>query len=62
MNDERKYVILFAATLLCARKLMDLDSDRPSPAKMCAVDNAISNAQFILDRIESKYPNDGSPR
>lgn len=46
--------ILFVATLLCARKLMELDSDRPSPAKMCAVDNAIANAQFILNRIESE--------
>jgi hypothetical protein len=55
MNEERKYAILFAATLLAARKLHDLDSDRPSPAKMCAVDNAIANAEFILSRIEAKF-------
>jgi len=34
MTEERKYAILFAATLLCARKLNELDSDRPSPAKV----------------------------
>ena len=37
-NCEREYAILFAATLLCARKLnQQLDSDRPSPAKVAAV-------------------------
>jgi len=33
MTEERKYAILFAATLLCARKLNQLDSDRPSRQK-----------------------------
>ena len=50
MTEERKYAILFAATLLCARKL---DSDRPSPAKVAAVENAISQAAFILECITS---------
>jgi hypothetical protein len=53
MTEERKSEILFAATLLCARKLIELDSDRPSPA---AVENAISQAAFILERIDSKWP------
>ncbi len=56
MNEERKYAILFAATLLCARKLQELDSDTPSPAKIAAVENAISQAAFILDRIDRKWP------
>jgi hypothetical protein len=47
MTEDRKYAILFAATLLCARKLIELDSDRPSPAKVAAVENAISQAAFI---------------
>ena len=55
MTEERKYAILFAATLLCARKLMELD-DRPSPARVAAVENAISQAAFILDRIDKKWP------
>jgi len=36
MIEERKYAIVFAATLLCARKLIELDSDGPSPAKVAA--------------------------
>lgn len=50
--------ILFAATLLCARKLQELASDRPSLAKIAAVENAISRATFILDRIDRKWPSE----
>jgi hypothetical protein len=42
MTEERKYAILFTATLLCAGKLIESDSDRPSPARVAAVENAIS--------------------
>ena len=56
MTEERKYAILFAATLLCARKLMDMDSDRASPAKFAVVENAIRQAAFILERIDRKWP------
>ena len=42
-----------AATLLCARKLAELD-DRPSPAKIAAIENAISQASFIFYRIDRK--------
>jgi hypothetical protein len=56
MTEERKYAILFAATLLCARKLNQLDSDRPSPAK---VENAISQAAFILECIKRKWSGKG---
>ena len=54
MTEDRKYAILFAATLLCARKLNELESDRPNPAKVAAVENAISQAKFnsyLLCRI-----------
>ena len=53
MTEERKYAVLFAATLLCARKLMEL-GDRPSPAKFAMVEDAISNANFIMDRIDKE--------
>jgi hypothetical protein len=52
MTEERKYAILFAATILCARKLIELD-DKPSPARICAVERAIDQAAFILERIDS---------
>jgi hypothetical protein len=55
MTERRKFAILFAATLLCARKLMEM-GDRPSPAKFALVEDAISNAKFILDRIDKKWP------
>ena len=34
MTEERKHAILFAATLLCARKLIEtIESDKPNFAK-----------------------------
>ena len=56
MTEERKHALLFAAALLCARKLAALESDRPSPAKLAAVENAIDQAKFILDRIDRRWP------
>lgn len=56
MTEERKYAILFAATLLCARKLIELDSDRESPAKVAAVEEAIRRAAYILECIDRKWP------
>jgi hypothetical protein len=58
MTVERKYAILFAATLLCARKLIELDSDRPSPAKVAAVENAISQA---VERLNLSISRSGLP-
>jgi hypothetical protein len=55
MTEERKFAILFAATLLCARKLAELDSDKPSPAKVYVVNTAIEKAAFIMDRIDEKW-------
>jgi hypothetical protein len=56
MTEERKHAILFAATLLSARKLLDLDPDKPSMAKQLFVDRAKDDAMFILERIDSKFP------
>jgi hypothetical protein len=56
MTEERKFAILFAATLLCARKLQPPDYERVSPARLCTVDQAIADAAFILERIDRKWP------
>jgi hypothetical protein len=57
MTEERKYAVLFAATLLCARKLIEtMDSDRPNFAKQYFVDKAIDEAAFVLERIDKKFP------
>jgi hypothetical protein len=39
MTEERKHAMLFAATLLCARKLIEtMESDKPNIAKQFFVD------------------------
>jgi hypothetical protein len=52
MTEERKFAILFAATLLAARRLIDMDQDKPNMAKGFFVDGAIEDAAFILERID----------
>jgi hypothetical protein len=56
MTEERKFAILFAATILSARKLLDMDPDKPSMAKGFFVDKAIDDAVFILERIDARWP------
>jgi hypothetical protein len=57
MTEERKHAILFAATLLCARKLIEtIDSDKPNMAKPYFVDRAIDEVAFVLERIDRKWP------
>jgi hypothetical protein len=57
MTEDRKYAILFAATLLCARKLIEtMESDKPNFAKQHFVDKAIDEAAFILERIDHRWP------
>ena len=56
MVEERKFAILFAATILSARKLMDMDPNKPNMAKGYFLDRAIDNAAFILERIGLKWP------
>ena len=57
MTEERKHAILFAATLLCARKAIEtMESDKPNFAKQYFVDKAIDEAVFVLERIDKKFP------
>lgn len=58
MSEERKFAILFAATLLAARKLIDLDPYKPNMAKGFFVDRAIDDAVFILEKIDERWPTD----
>ena len=53
--DERKYAILFAATILAARKLNEIGV-RSCPARECAISNAIENAKRILEMIDERWP------
>ena len=56
MTEERKFAILFAATILAARKLIDLDPNKPNMAKGFIVDRAIDDAAFILEKIDTRWP------
>jgi len=56
VTEERKFAILFAATILAARKLIDMDRDKPNMAKGFFVDRAIEDAAFILERIDARWP------
>ncbi len=56
MTEERKFAILFAATILAARKLIDMDPNKPNMAKGYFVDKAIDDAVFILERIDARWP------
>ena len=58
MDEQRKYALLFAATILAARKLNEIGS-KPCPARECAISDAISNAELILGRIEERWPGEG---
>jgi hypothetical protein len=56
-EEQRKHAILFAATLLCARKMIDwMESDKPTMAKQIWVDKAIREAEFILEQIVMRWP------
>ena len=62
MTEERKHAVLFAATLLSARKLIDIidrNENKPNMAKQFFVDKAIEEAAFILERIDKRWPRDG---
>jgi hypothetical protein len=57
MTEDRKHAILFAATLLCARKLIEtMESDKPNFAEQYWVGRAVEKAAFILERIDRKWP------
>jgi len=56
MDEGRKYAILFAATILCARKLTAMDPDKPNLGKEYMVECAIRDAALILEKIEKRWP------
>ena len=55
MDEQRKYAILFAVTILAARKLHEIGA-KPCPARECAIADAVENAKRILERIDERWP------
>jgi hypothetical protein len=56
--EDRKFAVLFAATILAARKLSELEAQgitRPS-AREIIITDAISKAEEIMRKIEKNYP------
>ena len=58
MEEQRKYAILFAATILAARNLSD-DSLKPW-GRNVVITNAVDNAVQILEKIDERWPS-GKP-
>ena len=57
--ENRKFAALFAATILAARKLSELEAQgitRPCPARETIITDAISKAEEIMRKIERAYP------
>jgi len=54
MSEQRKYAILFAATILAARKVSDPDI-KPWGVEV-AITDAVGKAQRILEKIDERWP------
>ena len=55
MDEQRLTAILFAATILAARRLSEIGV-KSCPARECAITDAIENAKRILEKIEERWP------
>jgi len=61
LDTTHKYAILFAATILCAQRLIEtIVSDKPNMAKQYFIDKAIDRATFVpvrnpWDQGEAEY-------
>jgi len=70
MDEQRKHAILFAATLLCARRLSPLmETDEPKPAQELLTEHfrwrAVEQAHRLLEIIDKRWPGEavsGPPR
>jgi hypothetical protein len=60
MDEGRKRVLLIAASIIAVRKLATWDG-RPSPMLEAAIADAISIAERIMARIDSRWPVKPSP-
>ena len=55
VDEGRKRVLLIAASILAARKLINWDGKR-SPFFESTIADAITTAERILDRIDARWP------
>ncbi len=59
MDEDRKRVLLIAASILAARKLASWDG-RLSPFLESTIADAISIAERIMARIDGRWPAQGT--
>jgi len=63
MDEQWNHAILFAATLLSARKLLDwMEAGKPTMVKQIWVDKAIEETAFTLERIDQRWRAVCNPR
>jgi hypothetical protein len=57
MTEERKHAILFAATLLSARRLIEnMNADKPDFAEEHFIKQAIRKAELVMECIDKLHP------
>jgi hypothetical protein len=57
MTEERKYALLFAATLLSARRLIDnINTEKPDFAEEHFIRQAIRKAELVMECIDKLHP------
>jgi hypothetical protein len=60
MDEQRKHAILFAATILCARKLMPLMEENPDTSAEFLTEHfrwrAVEQAHRLLEIIDTRWP------
>ena len=54
MDEQRKHAVLFATTILAARKLNE--SGIKPWGIQCAIHDAVSKAEIILEEIDRRWP------
>jgi len=54
MEEQRKYAVLFAATILAARKLNEIGA-KPCPARECVLTEAIQRPSIASKRLETRW-------
>ena len=57
MTEERKYALLFAATLLSARRLIEnIVTEKPDYAEEHFIRQAIKKAELVMECIDKLHP------
>ena len=56
MNEGRKRVLLIAAAILAARKLLSFDGGKRVPATVAAISDAVRWAEELLKAIDERWP------